>query len=146
MSGTPKEGSTLTVDKGRWTGTQPITFAYQWQRCDATGGNCADIAGATGTTYAATSADVAAVLRVNVTATNSRGSTLATSGESGIVAPATPAGGAGHAISVTQVSLPNRLIVDNVKFSPTALTSRATVLARFHVSDTRGFSIQGALV
>jgi hypothetical protein len=146
ISGTAKEGSTVTADRGRWTGTQPISFAYQWQRCDATGGNCADIAGATAQTYAATSADVAGVLRVNVTASNGRGSTLATSGETGIVAPATPAGGAGHAISVAQVSPPDRLVVDNVKFAPAALTSRAPFTARFHVADTRGFSIQGALV
>ena len=146
ISGTAKEASVLTVDKGGWTGTQPITFTYQWQRCDATGGNCADIAAATAATYTTTATDVAAVLRVNVTATNSRGATIATSGESGIVVPATPAGGAGHAISVAQVSLPNRLIVDNVKFAPTAITSRSEVVARFHVSDTRGFSIQGALV
>ena len=144
ISGTPKEGSVLTVNRGRWNGTQPITFSYQWQRCDATGGNCADIAGATATTYTATSTDVAGVLRVNVTATNSRGSTVATSEESGIVAPAT--GGTGKAISVTQVSPPDRLIVDNVKFSPAVVTSRAPVVARFHVSDTRGLSIQGALV
>jgi hypothetical protein len=39
ISGTVKEGSTLTVDKGGWTGTNPITYAYAWQRCDATGGN-----------------------------------------------------------------------------------------------------------
>jgi len=42
--------------------------------------------------------------------------------------------------------LPNRLIIDGVKFAPTVLTSRAPAVARFHVSDPRGFSIQGALV
>jgi hypothetical protein len=143
ISGTVKEGSTLTVDKGGWTGTNPITYAYAWQRCDATGGNCANIAGATATTYAATSADVANVLRVNVTATNSKGATTATSPETGIVPPATTGS---KAISITQVSLPNRLIIDGVKFAPTVITSRAPVAARFHVSDTRGFSISGALV
>jgi hypothetical protein len=146
ISGTPKENSTLTVDKGGWSGTQPITFAYQWQRCDATGGNCANLAGATSTSYTATSADVAGTLRVNVTASNGRGSTLATSGETGVVAPATPGGGSAHVLAIAQVSLPNRLIVDSVKFAPTIVTSRAAVVARFHVSDTRGFSIQGALV
>jgi Ig domain of plant-specific actin-binding protein len=143
ISGTQKEGSVLTVDKGGWSGTNPITFAYQWQRCDATGGNCANIAGATSTSYTATSADVANVLRVNVIATNSQGSTAATSQETGIIAPAATGS---HAISVSQVSLPNRLIIDGVKFAPTVLTSRAPVAARFHVSDTRGFSISGALV
>ena len=77
------------------------------------------------------------------TATNSKGSTAATSAETGVIAPATAGS---HAISVTQVSLPNRLIVDGVKFAPTVITSRAPVAARFHVSDTRGFSISGALV
>ncbi len=142
IAGTAKENSTLTVDKGTWTGTQPITFAYQWQRCDATGGSCADIAGATNTTYTAATADVGGVLRVNVTATNSRGSTAASSQETGIVVPATP----GHTLAIGMVSPPNRLIVDNVKFEPSLLASRAAFTARFHVSDTRGFAIQGALV
>ena len=44
------------------------------------------------------------------------------------------------------MTLPDRLIVDGVKFSPSVLTSRAQFQGRFHVSDTRGFSIQGALV
>ena len=47
-----EDGSTLTADHGTWTGTTPITYTYQWQRCDAAGANCADIAGATGSTYA----------------------------------------------------------------------------------------------
>src|SRR5579864_888027 len=113
ISGTVKEGSTMTVDHGGWSGTNPITYAYQWQRCDATGGNCANIAGATNTSYTATSADVGNVLRVNVTATNSKSAATATTPETGIVAPAATGT---HAIAVSQVSLPNRLIVDGVKF------------------------------
>jgi len=146
LAGTAKENSVLTLRPGTWTGTKPITFKYQWQRCDATGGNCVDIAGATNTSYAATSADVGSVLRVNVTATNSRGSTVATTPETDIIAPATPAGGKGHTVAVTQVSLPNRLIIDGVKSAPLILASRAPFTMRIHVSDTRGFSIQGALV
>ena len=143
ISGTPKENTVLTVSNGGWTGTNPITFTYQWQRCDATSGNCVNITGATSQSYTAASVDVAAVLRANVTATNSKGSTVATSQEVGPIAPAVVGG---HTISIMQVSLPNRLIVDNVKFAPAVITSRAPVVARFHVSDTRGFSIQGALV
>jgi Ig domain of plant-specific actin-binding protein len=144
ISGTTKEGSTLTVNHGTWTGTQPITFTYQWQRCDATGGNCTSIAGATGGTYVLTSADVGNTIRANVTAKNSRGSALATTAETDLIAPAT--GGGGHAISVAQVSLPNRLVVDKVSFAPSPLRSHDPLVARFHVEDTRGFSIQGALV
>jgi len=143
LSGTQKEGSVLTVSNGGWTGTNPIKFTYQWQRCDATSGNCVNIAGATNQSYTAASVDVATVLRAIVTATNSKGSTAATSEATGIIAPATTGS---RAISITQVSLPNRLIIDGVKFAPTVLTTRAPAVARFHVSDTRGFSIQGALV
>ena len=47
VTGTPRDGQTLTADHGTWTGTGPIDFTYQWQRCDAAGTNCADITGAT---------------------------------------------------------------------------------------------------
>jgi hypothetical protein len=145
ISGTTKEGSTLTVGNGSWTGSQPITYTVQWQRCDATGGNCANIAGATGQTYVLTSADVGNTIRVSVTAKNNKGSTLATSAETDLIAPSSGNTG-GHAIAVTQVSLPNRLIVDKVSFSPQPIRSHNPFTARFHVVDTRGFSIQGALV
>ena len=34
-------GSVVTAEPGRWTGRQPITFAYQWLRCNSAGGECA---------------------------------------------------------------------------------------------------------
>jgi hypothetical protein len=148
ISGTPQQDQTLTVSNGSWSGSPTPTFTYQWQRCAGTGGNCTDIAGATGTTYKLTSADVARTVRVNVTAKNTHGSTLASTPETGLVAPlkGTSGGGSGNAVSVSQVSLPNRLIIDGVRFSPSPIRSRGPVEARFHVSDTRGFAIQGALV
>ena len=33
ISGRPVIGQTLRVSNGGWTGTPPITFSYQWQRC-----------------------------------------------------------------------------------------------------------------
>ena len=144
ISGTFKEGNTLTVAPGGWSGSPAPTFTYQWQRCDATGGGCVDLAGSSATTYAAVTADVGNTLRVKVTATNSHGATIATTPETPLIAPATAGGG--KAISITQVSLPNRLIIDNLHFTPTSLNTRAAFVVRFHVSDTRGFSIQGALV
>ena len=54
------------------------TYAYQWQRCDADGANCVDIAGATDDTYTPTAADVGHTLRAEVTATNDAGSTTTT--------------------------------------------------------------------
>jgi len=83
-------------------------------------------------------------VRVNVTGANGLGTTLATSRQTGLIAPAAPASGA---IAVAQVSLPDRLVIDGVRFSPNPVRSHATpIVARFHVSDTRGFSVQGALV
>ena len=47
ISGTAQEGQTLTADKGNWTGTEPITYQYQWQRCNANGGGCGNEGGQT---------------------------------------------------------------------------------------------------
>ena len=93
ISGTPGAGSTLTADPGDWQGTPTITYTYRWQRCDAAGANCVDIAGATGSTYDLTAADVGHTIRVVVVATNDAGaSSPATSGASAVVAaPSTPA-------------------------------------------------------
>lgn len=74
-----------------WAGTNPIGYGYQWQRCDASGANCAGIAGATGQSYVLVPADVGATIRVVVTATNPTGSTSAFSGLTAVIA-APPAG------------------------------------------------------
>jgi hypothetical protein len=91
ISGTARDGSTLTASTGTWSGAGPITFAYQWRRCDDGGAECADIPGATGSTYVLTSADVDHRLRVRVTATNSAGPASAESAPSGKVEPRPPA-------------------------------------------------------
>ena len=70
ISGTPQEASTLTADPGTWTGTQPISFTYQWLRCDTAGANCSDIGGATNQTYVLVPADIGSTIRIRVTATN----------------------------------------------------------------------------
>ena len=87
ISGTAQQGQTLTADPGTWTGTQPITFTYQWRRCNPSGNNCSSIAGATDKTRTPTAADVGKTLRVVVTAKNTDGSTDATSAPTGTVAP-----------------------------------------------------------
>jgi hypothetical protein len=79
ITGTAQDGQTLTATPGDWNGTQPMTYAYQWNRCDTSGASCSPISGATSTTYVVTSADVGSTLRVKVTATNSAGFGTATS-------------------------------------------------------------------
>jgi len=90
ISGTAQQGSTLTAASGTWSGTPPPSYAYQWQRCDATGANCAAISGATTQAYVAVVADVGATLRVAVTATNASGSATATSAQTAAIAPSSP--------------------------------------------------------
>lgn len=79
-------GQTLSVTTGLWLHTVGITYAYQWQRTDANGGNAVDIGGATSSTYVVALLD----LRVQclVTATNSAGSASATSNAGSLVAVA----------------------------------------------------------
>ena len=71
ISGQPTIGQTLTASPGTWSGTPPITYGYQWQRCDSTATMCSDVGGAIGTTYELTAADDGARIRVAVTADNS---------------------------------------------------------------------------
>jgi len=152
ISGTLREGETLTANPGAWTGTSPISFAYQWQRCDANGGNCSNIAGATNRSYTVAAADVNRSVRVVVRATNSAGNRSATSAPTGVAQPGGPAGqirlpDGRISIPIESVSLPARLVIDQVVFSPNPVRSRSTTITvRVHVVDTRGFVVRGALI
>lgn len=152
IAGTLREGESLTASPGVWEGTQPISFTYQWQRCDANGGNCSSIAGATNRTYVVTSADVNRSVRVLVRAQNAGGSRTAASAPTGVAQPGGPAGqtrlpNGKVSIPIESVSLPARLVIDEVRFSPNPVRSRsATITLQVHVADTRGFVVRGALV
>jgi hypothetical protein len=71
--GSATVGQPLSANPGSWNGTGPLTYAYRWQRCDANGANCVDIAGATGSTYTPSAADAGRTVRVVVTVTNAAG-------------------------------------------------------------------------
>ena len=77
----PTVGDDLTVEEGSWSGLFPITYKYEWRRCDASGAipSCAAIAGAVTDSYTTTEADLGLTLRVWVTATNAAGSVTAIS-------------------------------------------------------------------
>ncbi|MGD0715486.1 MAG: hypothetical protein ABSB24_15065 [Gaiellaceae bacterium] len=143
ITGTPKVGQTLTTSTGTWNSPTTPTYAYAWQRCNSTGDACVAIAGATASTYVAQTADSGSTLRAQVTAANAQGTASATSAQTAAVVAASGTSGSVPASSVT---LPLRLVIDQVSFQPRRLTNRASILARFHVSDTLGNSVNGALV
>jgi hypothetical protein len=89
ISGTAQDGQALTASPGAWSGTLPITYTYQWQRCDSNGANCTSITGATATTYTVGSADVGSTLVVLVTASNAGGKQTAPSAPTAVVTAAT---------------------------------------------------------
>ena len=93
ISGTAEQGRTLRTSNGSWSGTQPISFAYQWVRCGADGGrpdggNCAIVSGATSRDYRLGAGDVGFRMRARVTAANADGSRTAASNPTAVVAGA----------------------------------------------------------
>lgn len=74
--GFPEVGSDLTASPGVWTPSD-TGLALQWQRCDDAG--CLPIAGATATTYTVAAEDGGFGIRLEVTATNDLGTTVADS-------------------------------------------------------------------
>lgn len=72
----PVVGHTLTASTGTWSGTFPISYTYQWKRCDGSdpvNGPCVAIVGATSSSYTVTPTDYGMRIRVAVSATNSDG-------------------------------------------------------------------------
>jgi hypothetical protein len=93
VSGTAQQGQTLTATTGTWSGTAPISYAYQWRRCDTAGATCTSISGATSQSYSLVSADVGSTVRVRVTASNSAGSSTADSSHTAVVQTAPASAG-----------------------------------------------------
>jgi len=149
ISGSPVLGATQTADPGTWSGTQPITFSYQWRSCNRTGGSCSSISGATAKTYVAKQSDVGGTLRVRVTARNSIGNETATSAPTAVISTAAPTGcpGGNGPMNISQVTPPARLQVDQFHVSPNPIPrSTGGLVVRFHVSACGGRDVAGALV
>ena len=88
ITGERREGSRLQAQPGAWTGTQPMTFTYQWLRCNRQGGSCDAISGATRDRYRLTQNDVGNTIRVRVRAKNTDGEATATSAATRVITAA----------------------------------------------------------
>lgn len=93
VSGQAQEGTTLTCNRGTWTGSP--TFTYTWLRAGS------PISGATSATYTPTASDVGSTLRCRVSATNAGGTVTLTSAATSAVIIAAPANSAAPAITGT---------------------------------------------
>jgi len=148
IAGTPSVGQTVVAASGTWTGASGV-FVYQWLRCDASGGNCVNLPGATAQSYTVTSGDAGRTLTVIVRASNDVGSTNATSQPVTVATAGTNIGGGFTSVSVTSlVAHPDHLLISSVQFSPSPFHTRNGVItARFRVTveGTKNV-VSGALV
>ncbi len=143
-------GSTVTGSIGSWAGSQPISYSFNWNRCDSTGNHCQTIANASAQTYTLTLADAGSTIGFVVTGSNAAGSSVAISAPTPVVTTQ-PAGAIRLAsgrvsIPASSVSLPHRLVISAVHFSRYPLRSRHAFTGRFRITDTRGYLIRGARV
>jgi len=88
ISGVAQQNQTLDATTGTWSGDPAPTYTYQWQRCTS---SCADISGATASSYVVSVDDVGYTLDVVVTATNAGDAVAATSDPTATVLTAAPA-------------------------------------------------------
>lgn len=152
ISGSPVVGSQLVGSPGSWVGDQPITYSYQWLRCDPAGNACNPISGRTKSTYTPVDADTGKTLRLKVVAKNSRGKADAFSTATEVVKES-PSNGiitlpnGEKSIDAKDVPKDQRLVVDQVTFSPNPVRSASTTITvRIKVKDTRGNVVRNAIV
>ena len=136
ISGTAVAGQTLSESHGGWT-NEPSSFSYQWQRCDASGGSCIPIAGATAQTYTLSGADVGATVRVAETASNAEGmsqpqiSNATVAVQAGGPPPVSPGG------SAPSVNVPIIDVVPGTANSGRISAAQLTALLRQLLSESK---------
>lgn len=85
ISGVEEVGEQLFASPGTWTGSIPITYSYQWRRCNTSGSGCLVIPSSTSASYTVQATDVGTTFLVAVTATNAVGSATALSPATDVV-------------------------------------------------------------
>jgi hypothetical protein len=152
ISGTTEVGSVLTTTNGTWSGTTPLSYSYQWRRCDKNGGSCADISGATDNTYTLQNADGGGSLRAVVTAKNGDGNDQSTSVPTAVIAaPAAntgcPVTKSANTLPIADLSPPARLQIVAFKVTTGKVNNQTQSFSlEVRIGSTCGLNIQGASV
>ena len=148
ISGNAVVGQRLTANRGEWVGNPPITYAFQWLRCNAAGDDCAEIPGANDNTYLVAQADSGRTLRVRVIARNDAGQRSAVSNPTARVGSGQPEPPPSGALPASRLQVAgDRMVVAQVVFSPNPVRSRtAPITARVRVTARGGRPVSGALV
>ena len=95
VKGIAEVGQTLTCSEGKWEGSQPITYKYQW----LSGG--VEVGGATASTYLIKAGDEGKAVSCRVTATNSAGGPVTAASQAVTIALA-------HLTSITPPEIEDR--------------------------------------
>jgi hypothetical protein len=90
VTGIAASGNRLAAGSGTWTSSTPVTYAYQWHRCDAVGAHCSSVHGATAPGYALSKNDAGKTIGLTITATDQAGSTAAYASLIGPIAQSKP--------------------------------------------------------
>jgi hypothetical protein len=155
VTGTARDGQTLTVAHGTWNGAGTIAYTYQWKRCDGAGQSCVDASAViTQATITLAAADVGKTIRAAVIATNAVGSATTTSAATPVVvakdaAAAAPSAGlpAGTGpLTIAQLVSPNRLLIARVTAVPARIATRQIFVLQVRVTDVKGRPVGGAVV
>lgn len=150
ISGTPQVGQTLTAQNGTWTGTAPISFTYQWSRCDDKGKNCKDITGENNNTYGVLQADVGSTLVVVVVGTNADGKDGQGSNPTAVVQgppPSTGCPSGNGAIQIADLTSPAHLAINPGTVTPNPIPRDASsIQLTFAITACGNRPVQGALV
>lgn len=129
-SASPVQGQQLSVSPGVWS-NEPLSYSYQWERCNASGADCTAIPGATNQSYTVRYGDEEHTVTALVIATNAGGSSTTSTAVSAevpyTVFPPTFYGSFGRAGKrIGELNSPSYIAFQEPPYSP----------ARLYVTDT----------
>jgi hypothetical protein len=144
VSGLAMVDETLTATHASWTGTSPLSTSLRWERCEAGGSGCVDL-GLNGTTYTVIPVDIGKRLRVVSAASNVAGYATVASSPTEVVVELKPHAGR-TSLAADKVAAPHKLVLAKAIAAPARVRRGATIWVRVQVLDSRGFTIEGAVV